>query len=66
MEKKKLTPYDRAFRDIPECVAVDPLAMRTLEDLRCACLTQLDLIEEGQDGTEDDDPAALRRWLKKA
>jgi hypothetical protein len=46
-------------------VEYDPLAMKTLGDLRWGCLLQLDLIEEGQDSTEGDDPKPIRRWLKK-
>ncbi len=62
MDKKR---FEQAWRDIPSCVDVDPLAMKTLADLRWACLIQLDLIEEGQDGTEEDNPQAIRQWLKK-
>lgn len=57
--------FKQAWRDMPGCVELDSLAMKTLDDLRSACLTQLDLIEEGQDGTEEDDPESIRRWLKK-
>jgi hypothetical protein len=60
-----MTRFERALRDMPIDVEVDHLAMRTISDLRFACLIQLDLIEEGQDGTENDDPQAIRRWLKK-
>lgn len=64
-KQSPMTVLDRAWRDLPDCINVDPLAMATLKDLQWACRIQLDLIEEGQDGTEDDDPAAIRRWLKK-
>ncbi len=47
--------FTLAVRDMPDCVDFDPLAMKTIDDLRFACQIQLDLIEEGQDGTEDDD-----------
>ena len=57
--------FDQAFKDLPPCVEYDPLAVKSLADLQWACLLQLDLIEEGQDGTEEDDPKAIRRWLKK-
>jgi hypothetical protein len=57
--------FKQALHDLPSSVDFDPLAMRTINDLRWACLIQLDLIEEGQDGTEEDDPKAIRRWLKK-
>lgn len=56
---------ERALRDLPSCIDYDPMAMKTIEDLRWACQIQLDLCGEGQDGTEDDDPRAIRRWLKK-
>src|SRR5262245_19860954 len=49
--------FERAWNDLPACVDADPLASKTIDDLRWACQLQLDLIEEGQDGTEDDDPA---------
>lgn len=64
-QAKKLSAFDRAWRDLPECISTDPLAMRTLEDLRYACLIQLDLIREGQDSAEGDDPRPIQRWLKK-
>ena len=57
--------FSRAMRELPDSVSVDPLVMKTIEDLRWACLIQLDLIEEGQDGTEEDDAMAIRRWLKR-
>lgn len=57
--------FEQALRDMPACVDFDPLAMTTVNDLRFACLLQLDLINEGQDGTEEDDPKAIRRWLKR-
>ena len=54
-----------AWRDMPSCVDTDPLVMKTIADLRSACLIQLDLINEGQDGTENDDVVAIYRWLAK-
>lgn len=57
--------FDAALKELPAGVGVDPLSARTLDDLRWACRLQLDLIEEGQDGTEDDDERAIRRWLGK-
>ena len=63
MAKQSL--FERAFRDMPDIVEVDPLSQKTLSDLRFACLIQLDLIEEEQDGTEGDDPKPIRKWLKK-
>lgn len=62
---KRLSLFERAWRDMPAGVELDPLAMKTLEDLRFACLIELDLIEEGQDSAEDIDPKPIRRWLKK-
>jgi len=56
---------ERAWRDLPASVDADPLRMRTISALRWACSIQLDLIEEGQDGTEDDDQKAIRDWLRK-
>lgn len=68
-QAKKQAPkqptFEQAVRDLPDSVDYDALRMTTLDDLRWACLTQLDLVEEGQDGTEDDDPTALKRWLKR-
>lgn len=57
--------FAKAFKALPLCIDVDPLADKTLADLKFRCLIQLDLIEEGQDGTVNDDPAAIRKWLKK-
>ena len=57
--------FEKALRDLPSDVDYDPLRMKTINDLQWACLLQLDLIEEDQDGTGDDDPKAIRRWLKK-
>ncbi len=66
MAKKIKNPtFEQALRDLPECVDVDLMAMKTIDDLRWSCLIQLDLIEEGQDSTEHDDPKAIKRWLKK-
>ncbi len=60
-----MTNFDHAWLDMPDCICLDPLTMQTLNDLRWACLQQLDLIEEDQDGTAADDPKAIRQWLKK-
>lgn len=62
---KKKTVLEGAFQEIPLCVDFDWSPATTLADARWACLIQLDLIESGEDGTEDDDPEAIRRWLKK-
>lgn len=61
--KKTVTTFDAALRELPDCVELDN--QKTLRDLQWACRIQLDLIEEGQDSTEGDDPKPLRRWLKK-
>jgi len=64
--KQKPQPtFEQAWRDLPACVDADPLAMKTISDLRWACQIQLDLIEEGQDSADGDDPKPIRRWLKK-
>ena len=55
----------KAWKDLPGCICVDPLQMKTLSDLVWACRTQLDLCNEGQDGTEHDNPIEIKRWLKK-
>ncbi len=66
MTKSKPIPtFDQALKDLPADVEYDHHAAKTINDLRWACLLQLDLIEEGQDGTEEDDAKAIRRWLKK-
>lgn len=65
MAKATQERFDKAWRDMPDCVGADPLAMPTIADLESACRSQLDLIGEGQDGTEDDDENEIRRWLKK-
>jgi hypothetical protein len=65
--RKQLTfpTFEQAWRDMPTCVDTDPLTMKTINDLRSAVLTQLDLIEEAQDGTEKHDLKAVKRWLKE-
>lgn len=62
--KQNLSLFKKAARDLPGCVECDLLAAKTLDDLRWACLIQLDLIEEEQDSTEDDDPKPIRQWLR--
>ena len=58
--------FDEAYRDLPPGVCDDHLAINGDFDLLVDMVqTQLDLIEEGQDGTEEDDPVAIRKWLKK-
>ncbi len=59
------TAFDRAFREMPDSVSLDVLAHKTLDDLIFQAETELDLISEGQDGTEPKDAPKIRRWLKK-
>ena len=47
------------------CDIYDPCQHKTLEDLAWTVRTELDLVESGEDGTEDIKPAPLRRWLRK-
>jgi len=58
--------FEQMFADLPDCLigggcddATDP------EEMIHLAKVQLDLIEEGQDGTEEDDPDAIRKWLKR-
>lgn len=58
--------FDAMRKDIPIClIGGGADDARTLEDLVSVARIQLDLIAEGQDGTEDDDPEAIKAWLKK-
>ena len=54
-----------ALRQLPDSVDYDPLAHTTLDELAHTALIELDLIEEGQDGTVPQDAAKIRKWLKK-
>jgi hypothetical protein len=66
MMKDSKAKFRKMFAELPDCMtgsAADDA--QTAEDLISVCRTQLDLIEEGQDGTEDDDPDAIRAWLEK-
>ena len=66
MPRKKLTMFERMFRDLPICMVGALMGNEKTEfDLQFAVRSQLDLCESGEDGTEEDDPRALRRWLKK-
>ena len=62
-----MTIFEKMRRDLPStmigCPACDDA--QTQFDLVFACETQLDLINEGQDGTEYDDPQTIKRWLRK-
>jgi hypothetical protein len=61
----------KMFDTLPDCMvgAVDHLAVLHDDDpegcLINICETQLELIAEGQDGTEDDNPKAIKKWLKR-
>ncbi len=58
--------FKQAFNDLPMClVGGGADDATTMEDLVSLARIQLDLIEEGQDGTEEDDPDAIKAWLKK-
>ena len=63
MTPKRL--FQKAWNDLPACVLTDPLATKTISDLRWACQIQLDLIKEQQDGTQEDDLHAIKQWMKK-
>ena len=57
---KKMSKFEKAFADLPGYIFIDPVRMKTIDDLIFACKIQLGLIEEGQDGTENDNPEAIR------
>ncbi len=57
--------FSKAARSLPDSVNYDPLAHKTIADLVWAATIELDLIEEGQDGTEPKDAAKIRKWLKR-
>jgi hypothetical protein len=59
------TDFAAAWKELPASADADPAVCKTVADLVWACRLQLDLIEEGQDGAEDDDPKPLRRFIKK-
>lgn len=55
--------------EVPPCLLGDICDARTLEEAVHLAVIQLDLIEEGQDGTGDYTPAdvkRIRRWIAKA
>ncbi|HLF96973.1 MAG TPA: hypothetical protein VI457_07500 [Methylococcaceae bacterium] len=62
---KAAAEFEKAWRALPDCVDLDLLAMTTIEDLVAAAEIRLDLINEGQDGTENDDPRAIKKWLRQ-
>ena len=64
--KTKPSRFKQARADIPPSL-VGGCAddARTMGELIHAARIQLDLIEEGQDGTEEDNPDEIRKWLKK-
>jgi hypothetical protein len=63
MAAKKL--FKQAVAELPHYFDFDPAVHKTIEDLVATAKSQLDLIEECQDGTEGEDPKLLKRWLKK-
>jgi glutathione S-transferase len=66
MARLTKSDFEKAMSDLPICMVGALMGdEKTIGDLVYACQVQLDLIEEGQDGTEEDDPKAIRRWLKK-
>jgi hypothetical protein len=63
---KPKSDFEKAFRALPICMVGALMGdEKTVSDLVHYCRIQLDLIESGEDGTEEDDPRAIRRWLKK-
>ena len=71
MAAKKTTPstmtrFDQMAKSLPLCMAGwDHLAYTTEEDLEYLVQIELDLTEEGQDGTSRRNLKPLRNWLKK-
>lgn len=57
--------FNMAIEDLPDCLVPLFDGQKTIADLYFMAQIQLDLIAEQQDGTEDDDPAEIRRWMKK-
>lgn len=60
---------ETAIADVPNAVAIDHLAMNDVADVVWAVRLELDLIEEGQDGTDEytekdirEIKAFLKRW----
>lgn len=60
-------PLKQAIKAMPTCMIdiYDPHAHTTIEELAWTALVELDLIEEGQDGTEPKDAKRIRKWLAK-
>jgi hypothetical protein len=65
--KKPLTDLDRARRALPMCACClyDPYQHKTVADLAFTVETEIDLTEEGQDGTSRRNLKPLRNWLRK-
>lgn len=60
---------ESVIADVPNAVAIDVLAMNNVTDVVWAVRLELDLIEEGQDGTDEytkkdirEIKAFLKRW----
>lgn len=64
---KTLTPIQKAVRKLPMCAAgvYDPHQHKTVADLAFTVETEIDLTEEGQDGTSRRNLKPLRNWLRK-
>jgi hypothetical protein len=57
--------YRIAAKAVPKCVAIDQFHHKTLADLQWAVQIELDLTEEGQDGTNSRNIKPLKRWLQR-
>lgn len=67
MVRQKKSNYEKALASVP-VAAVGDVDGNTLEDIVACIETQIDLIEEGQDGAENytrRDVAAMKRWVAK-
>jgi hypothetical protein len=58
-----VTDFDKAAAEFP--LPFDHLHRKTIADLVFEAETEIDLIEEGQDGTDPQDLPALNRWLRR-
>lgn len=66
----KQTDYEKALNSIPAAAlnGIDLLSMRSVAELVIYMEIELDLIAEGQDGTEEytrRDVRAMKSWVKK-
>jgi hypothetical protein len=59
-------PYDVAFRELPDCVSMDPGSPETISELVWQARHELDMFNEGQDGAITQSEAqAVRRFIQK-